>query len=124
MISFKTFCYASGMPIPVEMTFSGENPYEVAFTFHQGLTQTTWLFDKCLLDELVETGTAGEGDVQFIDIDHNVNMRISSHEGVAIVEFDPCSIEEFLEQIEASPEMEYAGVSISDDEIYGWLDEA
>lgn len=125
MISYKTVCYVRDTPVPVEMTFEGENPFEIVFTFYVDGGATVWHFDKGLLDGLVQDGVSGEGDVQFLNVDHCVSMRLTSHEGTAIIEMDPCAIEEFLAEVDASPELEFAGVSISDDEIYGWLgDEA
>jgi hypothetical protein len=125
MITYKTLCVANDMPIPVEMKFEGIDPYSVHFVFHTSGAEVRWDFSKELLDDVMKDGVSGEGDVKFLAIDHNILMTLSSPEGEAMLELDPCNIEEFLSLVDSSPEMEYAKVEITDDEIYGWLgDEA
>jgi hypothetical protein len=129
MINYKSIAYiSSSIPVPVEMIFEGQDPYTVEFAFHVGCGEVTrWNFAKELLDELEDNFFSGEGDVHFEldENEHKLYMSLSSPEGFVILEFDPCSVESFLDEINFSPEFEMAGVNITDEEIYGWLgDEA
>ncbi len=125
MINLKTVAYADGVPIPTEMIFEGQDPYTVEFVFHtSSSTETKWTFAKELLDDLESNDNTGDGDVQF-ELDegaHILSMAISSPEGYAVVEFDPCAVDEFLDEVNHSAEYAHAAVHISDDEIYGWLE--
>jgi hypothetical protein len=122
MINLKTVGYANGVPIPTEMIFEGQDPYTVEFVFHHG-GETKWTFSKVLLDELESNDHTGDGDVQF-ELDegtHVLSMAICSPEGFLVIEFDPCAVDEFLEEVNYSPEFAHAEMEITDDEIYGWL---
>lgn len=124
MINLKTVAYANGVPIPTEMIFEGQDPYTVEFVFHHGGVETKWTFAKELLDGLEFNDNTGDGDVQF-GLDegpHILYMAISSPEGELVIEFDPCAVDEFLEEVNYSPEFTHAAMEITDDEIYGWLE--
>ncbi len=123
MINLKTVAYAGDVPIPTEMIFEGQDPYTVEFIFHNGGDEVHWSFAKELLDELESNDFSGDGDVHF-ELDeahHSLTMTLSSPEGFVVIEFDPCSVDEFLEEVNFSPEFENAGIALTDDEIYGWL---
>ncbi|QIN94190.1 hypothetical protein PP459_gp043 [Streptomyces phage Wakanda] len=123
MINFKSVAFHGEIPIPTEMVFKGEDPYSVQFIFHHGGIETTWDFSKELLDALEDNPTAGDGDVKF-ELDegeHTLYMHLSSPEGCLTLEFDPCAVEEFLEEVNFSSELVHAEMEITDEEIYGWL---
>jgi hypothetical protein len=125
MISLKTVAYADGTPIPTEMIFEGQDPYTVVFVFHHGGEAVKWTFAKELLDDLENNDNTGDGDVQF-ELDegtHKLSMAICSPEGFLVLEFDPCAVDEFLEEVNYSPEFAHATMEITDDEIYGWLED-
>jgi hypothetical protein len=107
------------------MIFEGKDPYTIEFAFHVGSGEVTkWSFSKDLLDELEDNEFSGEGDVHFElnDENHKLYMSLSSPEGFVLLEFDPCSVEAFVDEVNCSPELEFATVDISDEEIFGWLD--
>lgn len=123
MIALKGLAFCENLPIPTEMIFTGEDPYTIQFLFHHQGAVTAWSFSKELLDALSEDMAAGDGDVRFElnEDEHKVYMHLRSPEGAVSLEFDPCLIEEFLEEVDFSPEFAHAQVEITDDEIYGWL---
>jgi hypothetical protein len=123
MISFKSVAFYGEVPIPVEMEFRGEDPYAIGFTFHHGGMSTKWEFSKELLDDLENNDTTGDGDVRFEldEREHRLHMHLSSPEGSLSLEFDPCAVDEFLEEVNYSSEFAHATVDITDEEIYGWL---
>lgn len=127
MISFKTLGYVNGnAPVPVEMIFDAEDPFAIKFVFYTSgwaNEQQTWLFDKTLLDELESENAAGQGDVMF-ELDeeaHILTMQLTSNSGSAVVEFDPCSVEDFMDEVNASDEFCNASFEISDDMINALL---
>jgi len=123
MINLKCLAFYGQFPIPTEMIFTGEDPYRVQFIFHQGGETTPWHFSKELLDTLEENSTSGDGDVKFelMEEIHTLYMHLTSPDGSLTVEFDPCVIQEFLEEVNLSTELAEARVDITDDEIYDWL---
>jgi hypothetical protein len=123
MISFKSVAYAGSVPIPVEMVYEGNDPYTMEFVFHHAGREVRWAFSKELLDALENDFTSGDGDVHFEHDDkaHILYMSLSSPEGYLIVEFDPCAVEEFMDEVNFSSEFLDATVEITDERIYAWL---
>ena len=66
------------------------DPYAIKFYFVEG--DTTWVFGRDLLREVVKDGHSGEGDVQFVVDGEHVIMMLGSPEGSAEFIFDKVGI--------------------------------
>ena len=108
MITVKTEVETHGAKVPVDMVFAPDDPARVNFTFHTDEdSDTEWTFGRDLLNEAMNKGYSGEGDVRFLVVDNQVKMGLSSPEGHGYVLFGLEIIEEFVELIyEEVPEGE------------------
>jgi hypothetical protein len=95
-----------GADVPVlvtaELEYHTVDPYAVTALFHTDAGQIRWVFSRDLLDEgLVHD--VGDGDVQVapgsVSLgEHCVQLRLSSPDGVAVLETPADVILEFLER--------------------------
>lgn len=93
-----------GADVPVLMTaeleYTANDPYAVTAVFHTAADPIRWVFSRDLLDEgLVHD--VGHGDVQIVpgrneDGEHVVQVRLSSPDGVAVLEASADGVLEFL----------------------------
>lgn len=93
-----------GADVPVLMTaeleYHADDPYAVTAVFHTGEAPVTWVFARDLLDEgLVHE--VGHGDVQIVPArdslgTHTIQLRLSSPDGIAVLEASADAVLEFL----------------------------
>jgi hypothetical protein len=113
---------ADPMPVRITFSWSTDDPYAVALSFHTGrddAADVDWVVGRELLADALADGEAGRGDVRIWQADQPGRaeafeltcMELSSPSGRALFEFSTPDLAEFLEatydQIEQGLELAF-----------------
>jgi hypothetical protein len=102
---------ADPMPVRITLSWSTDDPYAVALSFHTGRDEAAdvvWVVGRELLTDALADGEAGRGDVRVWQADQPDQadraeafeltcMELISPSGHALFEFDTRELAEFLE---------------------------
>lgn len=99
MISLQTEVVTRNGNIPLEMSYCDDDPAAVTFTFLSEGKEVQWVFARDLLKEFLDEGISGEGDVQFLLVENQVRMDLSSPEGKGYILLEEDIVQEFVDFI-------------------------
>ena len=129
MISFDIECRVRTLRVPVKVTYSEIDPFEVVFSFdtQEEEEPINWVLDRGLLKEAIEVGESGAGDVLFAvddELGHKVvRMGLSSPDGVAVASFDYQDFSKIVKEIYEAVSEDVEFEEITDEAIENWLNE-